>query len=283
LKFSVCNEILESLPFETMCSTIHSLGYTGIEIAPFTLNADPSALGRGDRLQIRRSICDSRLEFVGLHWLLVSPSGLHATTSNRAVRQRTWRFIGDLIDLCADLKGSEDASAVMILGSPKQRSTESGMSPSEAVEILTGELANIAPHAQRQNVQLLLEPLSPDQTDVVNTIEEAVRVVDEVNSPAVQTMFDVHNAVAETTPHPELLRRFFPHIRHVHVNEKDGREPGTGPYDFGTVLSLLAELDYAGWVSLEVFDLSRDGREVAAGALRYLTEICRDQTETLRI
>jgi sugar phosphate isomerase/epimerase len=129
----------------------------------------------------------------------------------------------------------------------------------------------------------LLEALAQDQTDVVNTIEEAVKVVNEVNSPAVRTMFDVHNAIDEARPHLEVIEQFFPYICHVHVNETDGREPGTGSYDFGAILSLLKQLNYAGWVSLEVFDLSRDGREVAAGALRYLKEISSDRTETQEI
>ncbi len=280
LRFSICNEIFQSLPFEATCSTIREIGYRGIEIAPFTLAADPSALSRQDRAFIRDSMLNNKLEFVGFHWLLVSPPGLHATTRNRDVRQRTWKFVRDLIEFCADLKRTGDAPAVVVLGSPKQRTSESGTSPSEAVEILTRELASIAPHAARNNVQLLLEPLSRDQTDVVNTMEEAVRVIEEVNSPAIQTMFDVHNAMAETRPHLELLQRFLGHIRHVHVNEEDGREPGTGSYNFAAILSLLTELHYSGWVSLEVFDLSRDGREVAAGALRYLIEISLDRTET---
>lgn len=264
-----------------MCSTIHEIGYTGIEIAPFTLNVDPSALSREDRAFIRGSISNNQLEFVGLHWLLVSPPGLHATTPNRAVRQRTWRFVRSLIDLCADLKsGSTGSPPVMVLGSPKQRSAESGTSPSEAVEILTEELASIAPHAARQNVQLLLEALAADQTDVVNTIEEAVKIVNEVNSRAIRTMFDVHNAIDEARPHLELVERFFPYIGHVHVNENDGRQPGTGSYDFAALLSLLTELHYSGWVSLEVFDLSRDGREIASGALRYLEEVSRYKAET---
>ena len=271
------------MPLGAMCSTIREIGYNGIEIAPFTLNANPAALSGEERAFIRRSILSNQLEFVGLHWLLVAPPGLHATTPDRTLRRRTWNFIRDLIDLCADLKGTEDAQAVMVLGSPKQRSTEGGMPVSEAVKLLAEELAGVAPHAMRRNVQLLLEPLSADQTDVVNTMEEAVKVIGEVNSPSIQTMFDVHNATSETHPHRELVRRFFPHIRHVHVNEADGREPGTGSYDFTAILSLLTELNYSGWVSLEVFDLSRDVAEIASGALRYLQEISRDLTATQKI
>lgn len=266
-----------------MCSRIREIGYTGIEIAPFTLSADPAALSREDRAYIRRTILTNQLEFVGLHWLLVAPPGLHATTPDRTLRQRTWEFVHDLVDLCADLKGTNDAPAVMVFGSPKQRSTEGGATVSEAVSFLTEGLADVAAHGMRRNVQLLLEPLSADQTDVVNTMEEAVQVISEVNSPSLQTMFDSHNATSEVHPHTELVRRFFPQIRHVHVNEVDGREPGTGSYDFAAILSLLMELNYSGWVSLEVFDLSRDGGEIAGGALRYLKEVSGDLTATQKL
>lgn len=263
-----------------MCASIREIGYTGIEIAPFTLNADPAALSREDRAFMRRTILSNQLEFVGLHWLLVAPPGLHATTPDRTLRQRTWNFIRDSIHLCGDLKETEDTQAVVVLGSPKQRSTEGRMPVSEAVTVLTEGLAGVAPDAMRRNVKLLLEPLSADQTDVVTTMEEAVKIIGEVNSPSIQTMFDVHNAKSERQPHPELVRRFFPYIRHVHVNELDGREPGTGSYDFAAILTLLRELSYSGWVSLEAFDLSRDGGEIAGGALRYLQEISRDLTTT---
>ena len=83
-------------------------------------------------------------------------------------------------------------------------------------------------------------------------------------------MFDTHNAVDETVPHAELIRRYFEYIAHVHVNEMDGREPGTGNYDFGEILSTLWELNYKGWVSLEAFEFSRGADIIAGGALQHL-------------
>jgi sugar phosphate isomerase/epimerase len=94
--------------------------------------------------------------------------------------------------------------------------------------------------------------------------------VKQIGSPAVQTMFDTHNAVAETDPHPELIRRYCSYIKHVHVNEMDGREPGKGDYDFDALLHALSAVKYSGWVSLEVFDSSRDGVEIARSAINYL-------------
>lgn len=273
-RFAICNELFQDLPFGETCAKIRDLGYTGLEIAPFTLGPDATQLTHGDRQSLRRVMAESGLRFVGVHWLLVGPPDLHATTGDENVRRRTWDYIRSLIDLCADLRGEAGANdTVMVFGSPKQRSAVDGMDPGEAVRILTHELSMIAGHAENRGVKILLEPLSPAQTDVVTTLAEAAAIVKQIGSPAIQTMFDVHNAVDEREPHLRLIREFAPVIRHIHVNEFDGREPGTGKYDFGGLLSTLADLNYSGWVSLEVFDFSRDPVEVARRALHYLLSV----------
>jgi sugar phosphate isomerase/epimerase len=105
---------------------------------------------------------------------------------------------------------------------------------------------------------------------VVQTLEEAVAIVEEINSPAIQTMFDVHNAIDEQEAHAELIARYFAHIRHVHVNELDGRHCGAGDYDFRPVLEALGRLTYPGWVSLEAFDFSYGAERLATESLRHL-------------
>jgi sugar phosphate isomerase/epimerase len=144
------------------------------------------------------------------------------------------------------------------------------MTTKEAKDVFAHGLAHSAPHAETSGVKILIEPLSPDQTDVVNCLADAVAIVKSIGSPAVQTMFDTHNAVGEKESHSELLRRFCPYIQHVHVNEVDGREPGTGNYDFESLLATLADIKYSGWVSLEVFDFTRDAREVAERSINHL-------------
>lgn len=270
-RFAVCNELFQDRPLGEMCSRIRELGYTGIEIAPFTLGSNPVKLTRDERKSLGRMMREAGLSFVGLHWILVGPAGLHATTAEEEVRKRTWEYIDSLIDLSADLATeTADKESVMVFGSPKQRSTVGGLRPSEAVALFTEELAHLASHAEDRNVKILVEPLSPDQTDVVTSLKDAVAIVNQINSPAVETMFDVHNAVREPEPHHRLIRKYASCIRHVHVNEFDGREPGTGDYDFGGLLSTLSEVNYSGWISLEAFDFSRDPVDVARRSIRHL-------------
>ena len=270
-RFAICNELFQEMPLADVCRQVRQLGYEGFEIAPFTLAEDPAAISAAQRAETRKTMVGEGLEFVGLHWLLTAPPGLHITTNDAAVRALSWTYVKSLIDLCADLAtpGARQRP-VVVFGSPKQRTSLAGSSPAEAVKFFIEGMAQTAPHAESRDVTLLVEALSPSQTDVVTSLAEAAAIVGQIASPAVQTMFDVHNAVAETEPHTVLIERFFPHIRHVHVNEMDGREPGMGDYDFLILLRKLAEMEYRGWVSLEAFDFSREPRDVAARAIQTL-------------
>jgi sugar phosphate isomerase/epimerase len=158
----------------------------------------------------------------------------------------------------------------MVFGSPQQRSATGGISPAVATGNYIDGIARVAPRAEQRGVKLLIEPLSPSQTDVVTTLDEAAAIVEQVASSAIQTMFDTHNAVDETEPHEVLIERHFSKIKHVHVNEMDGRHPGTGDYDFKPVLSVLKRLGYGGWVSLEAFQFSPGPEQVVSESLRHL-------------
>ena len=98
-------------------------------------------------------------------------------------------------------------------------------------------------------------------------------MVDEIGHPAIQTVFDTHNAVAEVVPHDELIRRHAHVIKHVHINEMDGRHPGTGNYDFSVPLRALREIGYDGWLSLEVFQFEPSGEEIARVSAQYLRQL----------
>src|SRR5207245_4970975 len=120
----------------------------------------------------------------------------------------------------------------------------------EATRHFVNGLAQVGPHAEERGVTILIEALPIAQCDVVQTLDEAASLVREIKSPAIRTMFDSHNAIDEIEPHATLVDRHFDLIRHVHVNELDGKHCGTGNYDFKPVLATLRRRNYAGWISL---------------------------------
>src|SRR5215831_15359125 len=171
LRFAICNETFGDRSFAEACQAAKSAGFTGIEIAPHTLKAQPHAL--------RRIMRDEGLTFVGLHSLLSAPAGLHITTADAAVRRRSWEHLAQLVDLCSSL----GSNGVMVLGSGKQRSAwNGGSSIAEASKRLEDGLAALAPIAHARGVTVLLEPLAPGNSDVINTIGEAIGIVDRVGN-----------------------------------------------------------------------------------------------------
>ncbi len=268
-RHSICNEVYQGWDFADVCRHVKETGYQGIEIAPFTLSEDPCNISPADRRNYASVINGEGLAFVGLHWLMVAPKGLHVTTPDDDLRARSWAHIRGLVDLCAGL----GPNGVMIFGSPLQRCTTGGSTREEATKRFVDGLASVAPHAEQRGVRILVEALPANQTDVVGSLDEAARIVAQVASPAILTMFDTHNAVDETEPHSVLVERHFDIIRHVHVNETDGGHCGTGDYDFAPVLATLKRLNYQGWISLEAFDFAPGAERIATESLRYLNSI----------
>ena len=272
-RHSICNEVYQGWEFSAACRHIRGAGYEGIEIAPFTLTEDPATIPPAKRREYREIIAAEGLAFAGLHWLMVSPKGLHVTTPDVSLRERSWLHIRNLIDLCADLGPEGEGGGVMVFGSPVQRGTTGGSTRQQAVKRFEQGLASVAGHAAERNVRILVEALPKAQCDVVNTLEESAEIVRRIASPGVRTMFDTHNAVDEVEPHAVLVERYFELICHIHVNEIDGKHCGAGDYDFLPLLRILKRLNYQGWISLEAFDFSPSPERIASESIEYLQRL----------
>jgi sugar phosphate isomerase/epimerase len=128
-------------------------------------------------------------------------------------------------------------------------------------------------HLEECGVTLCVEALPLALSDVILTLDEAVEVVREINSPAVWTMFDSHNAIDEVEPHADLVKKHWDLIRHIHVNELDGSYPRPGGgYDFKPVLQAAKDRNFGGWVSMEVFDFTPGARKIVNESFRYLSD-----------
>ncbi|HEX6142553.1 MAG TPA: sugar phosphate isomerase/epimerase family protein, partial [Geminicoccaceae bacterium] len=228
----------------------------------------PHRLAAVRRRQLRRIAEDHDLVITGLHWLLLVPEGLSITGRDESVRLRTLDVMRRLIELCHDLGGG-----YLVHGSPKQRPVD----PNEARETALGRagdaFAAIAGDAEAAGVAYLIEPLARTETQIVNTVEEAVEIVQRIGSPAVRTMIDVSAAAnTEDAAVPALVERWLPEglIGHVHLNDPNRRAPGQGTLRFGPILDALRRLDYAGWCGVEPFVYEPDGPTSAARAIGYL-------------
>ena len=263
-KYAICNELFGDMVFADSCALLERYGYHGVEIAPFTLFADPGRFTSAQVAEIRRTLEDHNLEFTGLHWLFLKPEGLHITTPDERVRRRSWEHLKRLVDLAGQLGGG-----VLVLGSPKQRNSQ-GISREQAAANLEEGLGSLAEFTVQRNCTILLESLSPDQTDVINSMAEAEQSIARIGHPGIQGIFDFHNCSNETDSWEQLIEDHFPIIRHVHLNEVNGSYPGTGSSDFVPAFRKLAQKGYGGWLSLEIFHLPEDPAKVLRETKEFL-------------
>ena len=265
MKFAICNETFGDWPFDKAFGFAAECGYTGIEIAPFTLNPDARKISQAQREEVRRLVDAEDLEVVGLHWLLAKTSGFHLTSPDAEVRRRTAKYVQDLARLCRDLGGSR-----MIFGSPQQRSVLPGVTPQQALDYAAEVVTECIGVLEQTGVTLCLEPLAPPEDNLLNTAAEAVRLIEKVGHPQVRLILDCKAMSSEAVPIGELIRRHHRLLAHFHANDPNLQGPGFGQLDFAPVFAALGEVDYRGWVSVEVFDYTPGAERLARESIHYM-------------
>jgi D-psicose/D-tagatose/L-ribulose 3-epimerase len=271
MRIALCNEVIAPMPFPKQCEYAAKLGYEGLEIAPYTLSDEPHRIGSAQLAAARSAAEDCGIAVTGLHWLLVKPAGLSISSKDAAVRKKTIDVMHAFIDQCAELGGK-----YLVHGSPQQRRIDPGETRAAAMARACESFAAIAEHAAKAGVVYCIEPLSSEQTPLINTLDEAAQLVAQIGSPAVQSMLDCSSAGRmEKEPLPALVDRWLPKgvIAHVQVNDRNRRGPGQGEQRFAPLFAALRKNGYRGDVAVEPFDYVPDGPAAAARAIGYIRGI----------
>jgi sugar phosphate isomerase/epimerase len=268
MRWAICNELFEGWEFGKVCRFVKSAGYEGLEIAPFTLAVPITDVSPQRRAELRAQASEAGVEIIGLHWLLAKTTGLHLTSPDAAVRARTSAYLFALAEACRDLGGH-----IMVFGSPSQRSLQPGVSWDRAFDLATETFQRAMPRIADCGVTICMEPLTRDETDFINTCDEAVRLIEAVGHANFVLQLDVKAMSSESTPVPDLIRRHARRTGHFHANDPNRRGPGFGDTDFVPIFQALTEAGYDGWVSVEVFDFTPDPETVATKSVEYMRKV----------
>ena len=268
MKYAICNELYGDMPLEKAFAHAKRLGYTGLEIAPFTLGDDAGSISPLERSRVKQIAGDLGMEIIGLHWLLAKTHGYHLTHPDASVRSRTAGYFCELARLCRDLGGK-----LMVLGSPGQRSLVDGMSHAQGAANAIEILRECLPVFEECNVVMALEPLGPSETDFMCTAQSAIDIAAEVDSPFVKLHLDVKAMSSEEGNIPDIIRDSRDWTVHFHANDPNLRGPGMGQVDFEPIFSALKATGYDGWVSVEVFDYEPGIDALAAESIGYMKQI----------
>jgi sugar phosphate isomerase/epimerase len=134
----------------------------------------------------------------------------------------------------------------------------------------------VLPVLEASEVTLALEPLGPQEGNFLVTTREAVQLAEQIGSGQVRLHLDCKAMATESEPIPDLIRRYRDLMVHFHANDPNRRGPGFGELDFVPVLGALGEIDYRGWVSVEVFDYAPGVESLARDSINYLQKCLRE-------
>ena len=265
MRYAICNETFEGWEHARVCQTVAELGYTGLEIAPFTLAPRITDVTAEQRKSLRREAEACGLQIIGLHWLLAKTEGLQLTSPDPAVRQKTAAYLVELARCTHDLGGD-----LMVFGSPAQRRIPAGATQAQATDYAVDTFQRALNGLIDHQVRLCVEPLSPPEADFINTCDEANALIRRLNHPRFVLHLDVKAMTTETIGRTELIRKHGKAAGHFHANDANRRGPGFGAVDFAPIFQVLKESGYAGWVSVEVFDYAPDPVTIARESIRYM-------------
>ena len=267
MKFAICNETFQDRPLAQGFELAAECGYTGIEIAPFTISNFVTDITAAKREEVRREADKAGLTVVGLHWLLAKTEGFYLTTPDADVRKKTADYFAELARCCADMGGT-----IMVLGSPQQRNLLPGVSLDQAHAFAAEVIESFAPVLEQTGVTLALEPLAPTEGDFMQTAAEAVALAERIGSPNVRLHLDVKAMAGEDMPAAEIILKNGDLLAHFHANDPNLQGPGFGDEDFVPIFEALGKIDYRGWVSVEVFDYTPGVERLARESIEYMNE-----------
>ncbi|MEX0585577.1 MAG: sugar phosphate isomerase/epimerase family protein [Pirellulales bacterium] len=267
MKFAICNETFLDWPFPKAFEFARECGYTGIEIAPFTIDTDVKNITPQQRDEVRRQAADAGLEVIGLHWLLAKTNGYYLTSPDAAVRRATVEYIKELARCCRDLGGR-----VLVFGSPLQRNVLPGVSMDQAKWYAAEVFEQALPAFEEHDVVLAIEPLGPAEGNFLNRAADAVQLIEDIGSPHCRLHLDCKAMSSEPEPITKIIRDNAALLEHFHANDANKLGPGMGEIDFVPIFQTLGEIGYDGWVSVEVFDYTPGVERLARESIDYMVD-----------
>ncbi len=133
-------------------------------------------------------------------------------------------------------------------------------------------LAQLDPIAKEHGVWLYLEPLNRYQDHMLNTISDAVSVIEEGKFERVKITGDFYHMAIEEDDISESLKKYARYYGHIHIAENHRYQPGTGSIDFERHFRTLREIGYDGAVINEGRVRGEDPLEAYKASIPYVRQ-----------
>lgn len=134
----------------------------------------------------------------------------------------------------------------------------------QQLALIVSHLKSLCQQAEAAGVILAVEPLNRFETDCINTLDQAVELIEAVGSPALKIHMDTFHMNIEEEDSAAAILKHGQHIGHVHASASHRGLLGQDQVDWDGVLSALQTIGYDGDIGIESF--SEDNEVIARAA-----------------
>jgi D-psicose/D-tagatose/L-ribulose 3-epimerase len=141
---------------------------------------------------------------------------------------------------------------IVVFGSGGARRVPDGFGRDAAFDQLVDFGRRIAPFARARGITVAVEPLRREETNIVTSAAEGLRLVEAVGDPAFQLMVDFFHLASEHE-NPDIIVRAREHVRHVHMANPNGRvfPLAWNEFEYEPFFAALGRIGYGGRISIE--------------------------------
>lgn len=218
---------------------LKQIGYDGVEVPIFDLD------------QAKWKTWATRLDDLGLERTantVIAPER-NPVSADPKIRKAAYEHMQGVVDSCATVGSS-------ILCGPHQVAlgvfTGKGATEDEWKRSVD-HLRRVAEYAEPAGVTLAEEVVNRFELYHLNTLDQGIRLVDEVGHPSCKLHLDTFHAHIEEKNPADAIRRAGKRIAHVHISENDRGVPGSGSVAWDGTFDALRDVGYDGWLTVEAF------------------------------
>jgi len=265
MRFGVCTWIFDDTPLKVVAAHLAGMGYDGVE-----LFGDPEEYPAGEVLPVLRDR--------GMKVLSLTPKDVDLAHPEANVRRSALDYYFRLIDYAAEL----GAPMLTCHGAVGRIRAIDGQRREEG--LFHDEVRRVAERAQQSDVRVCLEVLNRYESHLLNRAEQARRMVDRIDSPALGILLDTYHMNIEEQDPVGAVKIAGEKLFGFHAADSNRRAIGRGHVPFEAHWNALREIGYGGDIVVECvapgpdpFTPTADGdwREAVFSEVRESLEVLR--------
>jgi len=256
---------LSSYPLEEVINRLSSFGYDAIEIGCAAPHAWPDYLSPQRRQEIKELLKEKNLKVSSMLPAPGGGPGINPSSPLKEEREFTINHYKKVVRLAHEW---ECPTVMWIAGW-----VVFGTSQQEAWKYSLEGLIEVANYAKDLGVTLVVEP-TPADSNLIETADDALLLAEQSGIDNVKVMFDTFHVLYRNEVSSDYVYRMKDKLHHVHIADSDRLPPGKGKCDYNSVLRALKDINYDGYLAMEVGFNARASEPdwFAKESIKYLKE-----------